>query len=56
MFPVVVKRLAAPQAGDDVESFVEQFGARLAIGHLAKFDEAGIDRAQADGEDHTSVR
>jgi hypothetical protein len=34
---IIVERLAAPQAGKNVQSFVEQLGARLAIGDFAKF-------------------
>ena len=40
MFACIRERLAPPEAGDDVESFVEQFGALLALGDFAYLGEA----------------
>jgi len=52
VFAVVVERLALPQTVENIESFVQQLGARLAIGDFAKLGKTGIDRAQAHGQDH----
>ena len=42
-----------PEAGQDVESFVQQLRPLLAVGGLAESLEAGLGRAQPDGEDDT---
>ena len=53
---VVAERLPAPQPVQDVETLVQQLGARLTVGHFAELGEAGVDRAQADRQDHAAVR
>ena len=56
VFTIILKRLAAPETGDNVESFVQQFGTRLALGHFAHLCEAGIRRTQPHGEDGAPIR
>lgn len=52
---VVGEGLAAPEAGEDVEAFIEELGAGLAVRGFAEAAEAGIGRAETDGEGHAST-
>ena len=51
---VELERLAAPQAGDDLEALVHQLRPRAPVAFLAERLETRFDGAEPDGQDHPS--
>ncbi len=56
MLAAVVERLPRPEAGDDVEPFVQEFRTCPAIGHLTELGPPGLGCAEPDRQDDPPAR